>query len=518
MLEFTGNHSTALLRHVEELRRTDSNSMKKLLWTLFTLSILLVFIGLASCIQTGDEDRPGMRVSTDLILHKVWKVTLFKNDGQDKTSLFKNVFLEFLPHFVFKITKECEIVEGEWILSSDSTLLVIRIPDSPEPLGQLEDEWVITWLTDSEMNFIEQDDKGDEEFSLQVVPFQALSCQSCDNFTNILTDSIWSITMFTGGANEVTGETRGSYLDFKDDGVVVLHIEGEELVGMWAITDKCQTLVIQWQDDQMLPMPYHLLENTWIIQQTNNQFIAFENETSDASLQITKGRIPLCDELQANMLNTSWFIDYMVINDDDVSENFIGTGLTFLENNQLATEVVVGPAVLGEWILTGNCDQLRLNIQAGQLTELSREWIITDIQDEKITLVYEEGTLRMELHLNKGKPILTIKCIELINYLVQGEWSVKNYTENEKGTDTRFEGYNFQFKKDGELFIWNSDTEIAGTWYPIRNCGYIVIEIDRNSVMGPMAGEWKIENYNDNGLTMVYDKMSKKRKVEFTRN
>lgn len=518
MLEITGNHSTALLRHVEELRRTDANSMKKLLWTLFVFIILLTLIGLTSCIQTGDEERPGLRVSADLILTKVWKVTLFEDDGQNKTSLFQDVFLEFRPNLIFKITKQCEIVEGEWILSSDSTLLVIRIPDSQEPLRQLDDEWVITWLTDSEMHIIEQDDKGDEEFHLQVVSLHSLSCQSCDNFINILTDSIWSITMLSGGANDVAEETRGSYLVFEENGEVVLHIEDEEITGSWAITDNCQTLVIQWLEDQILPEQYRRLENTWFIQQNDHQFMAFENEASDGRLQITKGHLPLCEDLLTNMLNTSWFIDYMVINDDDVSDNFIGTGLTFLENNQLATEVVVGPAVLGEWMLTGNCDQLKLDIQAGQLTELSREWIITDFKDEKIILVYEQGTLRMELHLNKGKPQLTAKCIELIEYIVQGEWSVKNYSENEQGDDPLFDGYYFKFKEDGELIIWNSDKKIAGIWYPIRDCGYIVIEIDRNSVMRRMAGEWKIENYRDNGITMVYDKMSTKRKVELIRN
>ena len=314
----------------KNLRRTDSNHMKKQPGTLFTFIILLLFIGLTSCFQTGDEERPGLKVSTDLILTKVWEVVLFEDDGQDKTSIFQNVFLEFQPNFVFKITKECEIVEGEWILSSDSSLLVIRIPGSQEPMSQLEDEWVITLLTDSEMHFIEQDDKGDEEFHLQVAPLQSLSCQSCDNLTKILTDSIWSITMLTGGANDVTQEAKGSYLDFQENGQVVLHVEDEELVGWWVITDNCHTLKIQWQDDQMLPELYYRLENTWFIQQTDDQFITFENESTDGELHIAKGHIPRCADLQSTMLNTSWSIDYMVINNDNVSGNFIGTWTNIL--------------------------------------------------------------------------------------------------------------------------------------------------------------------------------------------
>ena len=97
--------------------------MKRLPWTLFAPVILLIFIGMSSCIQTGDEERPGMRVSSDLILNKVWKITTFKDNGQDETASFHNVFVEFQPNFIFRVTNECNVVEGEWALSSDSTLL-----------------------------------------------------------------------------------------------------------------------------------------------------------------------------------------------------------------------------------------------------------------------------------------------------------------------------------------------------------------------------------------------------------
>ena len=427
------------------------------------------------------------------------------------------MFLEFRPNFVFKVTNECEIIEGEWVLSSDSTLLVIRIPDSPDPLNQLEDEWVVTWLSDTEMHFIEQDDKGDEEFQLKVAPLQSISCQSCENFTNILTDSTWSITSLVGGANDVTEGSFGSYMEFGLDGKVILHIDDKQFIGYWAVTDNCHTLEIQWAEDQMLPELYNRLANAWYINETTFDFISLENIDTDAKLQITKGQVIDCKEIHNSLLNTSWYIDYMAINTDDVSTSFIGTGLTFLENGQLATEVIVGPAVLGSWGLTGDCSGLLLDIQAGQLTELSREWIITDITNDKITLVYEEGSLRMELHLIKGQPKLSIECTEFIDYILEGSWAVKKYKENEQ-SDNRFEGYNYQFKEDGRLIAWNSEHEIIGRWYPIRDCGYIIIEIDQNSAMKDMAGKWRIENYNDNSIIMVYVKMSKTRTVELIRN
>ena len=353
-----------------------------------------------------------MHVNADLFLTKVWKVSLFKDDGQNKTILFGDVFLEFRENFIFRITKGCDVIEGEWILSTDSTLLVIRIPDtSAEALKQLEDEWVVTWLTDSEMHFVEQDNKGDEEFHLSVAPLPALNCSTCDNLVGVLTDSVWSITTFSTGANDLTDESRGSYLDFHSNGEVVLYTDYDEKTGLWAVTDHCQVIQVQWLEDQLLDDFYLNLEDSWFIRSFDNTSISLESESS-SNLKMTKGRIPDCEKLHNNLQNTSWSIEHMTINEDNVSENFLGTGFTFLESNRLATEVIIGPAVLGGWMIEGECDQLVLEIQTGQLKELSRTWLITEIEEDRIILVFEEGTLRMEMHLKRGKPEISSSCAE----------------------------------------------------------------------------------------------------------
>ena len=233
---------------------------------------------------------------------------------------------------------------------------------------------MVTWYSDTEMYLIEQDDKGDEEFHLEVAPLQALSCQSCDDITQALTGSDWSITLLNTQTNDATRDVRGSYFQFDNDGGVVLHHNDEELTGSWAIIDNCQTLVIQWSENQVYSESYENLENSWQLSQNDYDFMVFQNEDNDGTLELTMGQISQCMELESSVLNTSWFIERVLINMDDVSANFVGSGMTFLENNQLATDVPIGPAVLGEWILSGECDQLTLHIQAGLLSELSRTW------------------------------------------------------------------------------------------------------------------------------------------------
>ncbi|GJM28123.1 MAG: hypothetical protein DHS20C17_07580 [Cyclobacteriaceae bacterium] len=455
-----------------------------------------------------------MVVKADYLYTKIWGVSLFKDDGLDKTALFNNVFIEFRPNFIFRITQGCETTDGEWILSSDSTLLVIRIPDNTEPLNQLSDEWVVTWLSDTEMRFIEQDNKGDEEFHLTVAPLNALSCKSCDHIDDFLIDKTWSVTSLISNVGDITDEIRGDYIEFKENGEVILHSTDYQIVGSWALTDQCRLLVLRWFQDQVYPDVYRHLEDSWVIGETDQPLITLENDAG--TLELTEGIIPYCQDLHTNVLNTSWTIDFVSINQDDVSDNFTGTGLTLLDNNQLATEVMVGPAVLGTWILTGNCDRISFDIQAGQLKELSREWIIISVDEETITLVHEEGSLRMEMHLKKGAPQLSVECQEAIDHFTYGKWSIGKFTSNNSEDNTQYKAYSFKFKEDGTIVASDDTDEITGKWYPTGDCSQVVIYLDSNSSLSELSGKWEVEFY-ENGIIMVYEKMQVRRTVEMVR-
>jgi hypothetical protein len=491
----------------------EANLMKKLIWTIFVLIVPLIFIGLSSCIETGDEERPGMAINSELLSEKVWEVDLFKDDGQDKTGLFADVFLEFRPSFVFRVTHGCDVVNGEWVISNDSSLLVIRLPDNVEPLDQLEDEWVITWMSDTEMHIVEQDDKGDEEFHLKVAPLQSLSCQSCEELSHELIKHDWSITSFSTQAKQYTEESRGGFLDFEEDGEVVFHINGETITGSWALVDQCQTLVIQWLEDNSYADLYLQLEDHWIISGIDQNTMVLESNNANR-LELSKGRLPSCEVLHGSMVNTSWSIDFVSINDDDVSENFLGSGLSLLENNQLATDVFIGPAVLGQWILSGNCDQLTLQIEAGQLKELSKQWVITELTSDRITLSFEEGALSMQMRLVREKPEPTQKCLDLLEKLKNKHWSVKKFVEDGSVVYNKLQYYKFQFMEDGQLLAYDDQNEIYGTWYPTMNCGRIVFQIEDRSVVTKLNGNWQIEMVEEDRIILVYEKTATSKTVE----
>jgi len=514
MRKLLGNHHPSSQRHVDEFEAVATNCMKKLFRPTCIPLYLLIFSMLTSCIDTGDEERPGIRVSADYLATKVWGIEQFKDDGQDKSQLFQEVFVEFRHNFLFRVTHGCETIEGEWILSNDSTLLVVRIPDAMEPLNQLADEWVVKWLNDTEMHLIEQDNKGDEEFYLKVAPLNSLNCQNCEHITDQLTENPWSVTSLVGNLGDVTEEIRGAYFEFNTDGTVTLFTDQYETNGTWAVTDQCQQLAVEWNQGQVYPDIFQQIADSWSIGGLLPEVFNLENG-SNGKLELSQGISPNCDELYVDLQNTSWYVDFVSINQDDVSDNFRGTGFTLLENNQLATEVMVGPAVLGKWLLDGHCDHLSLEIQSGQLKELARNWIIVDASNDSINLVFEEGAISMELRLKRGTPEPSQNCLDIISLLTQGEWSVVKSTSTKPEEEPLSDGYTFRLNPDGTLVISLQDQHTYGCWHLIGDCNQVLLDFDPKSAFANYSGKWELETA-DKSITIKSEKMQVKRTVELT--
>ena len=106
----------------------------------------------------------------------------------------------------------------------------------------------------------------------------------------------------------------------------------------------------------------------------------------------------------------------------------------------------------------------------------------------------------------------------LLDYLVGIQWSVQQFTDTEQASNDAIIDYKLKFREDGSMIAYNTNTEITGRWHPSRDCNYIVIDMDRNSAVHSLSGVWKIETHKDNVITLVYEKMSKKKTLEIIRN
>ncbi len=478
--------------------------MKKLLWSIFILITLLVLFGITSCIDGGDQERPGIKIDSELVVAKIWSISFFEDNGVDQTSAFADVYLEFQPNFRLAVINGCESYEGEWILSSDSTLLVIRMPGAIAPLDQLNDEWVITRLTDTELRIIEQDDKGDEEFHFATAPLRALSCESCNDFTNTATDSVWSVTVFKSVQANQTDELQGSFLRFNPEGTFVFETDAVVYLGDWAVTDNCQRLVLEWADLPPSTASFQELDREWFIDSYDLESMKFSAvDESGYELQLSKGRFPQCTEEAVALHNSSWFIHKVIINSDDVSDQFVGTGFTFLPNNQLATEVIVGPAVLGSWMFAGECDQFVIDSRLESLQELNRTWYIVEQTPNLITLVFEENTLNIELQLKVGIPVVLPWCNARINTMLDGTWKIAEFTDDGADIAADFEEYKFVFNSDGGLDLAYGNQSSEGSWELLRGCRVLGLSVGDADPLSQLNGHWNIEHTKNYEVKLI---------------
>jgi len=455
----------------------------------------------------GDQERPGIKINSELVVAKIWSVSFFEDNGVDQTATFSDVYLEFQPNFRLAVIDGCETYEGEWILSSDSTLLVIRMSNAQVPLNQLDDEWVITRLTETELRIIEQDDKGDEEFHFKTAPLRALSCEDCQDFTNTAADSIWSVTLFKNNLVNQTDELRGSYLRFNVDGTFLFESNSLTYNGDWAVTDNCEKLVLEWTEEPPSSVGFGPLDREWYVDHYDSELMEFyAADESEYELQLTKGLFPHCSEESEALHNTSWFIKKVIINSDDVSDQFRGTGFTFLTNNQLATEVIVGPAVLGSWMFTGDCDEFVLDSRLESLQELNRQWLVLERSNQVIKLEFEENTLKIELELASGIPVIMPWCNNLINILQDTKWKVDSFIDNEEDQSSDFSSYQFDFNAAGSLVITDDNQQIDGQYGLVRGCQVLDLDLDLNGPLGAFNGNWILEEFNSYEIRLIYSK------------
>ncbi len=472
--------------------------MKKLLWSILVLISLLVFIGLTSCLDSGDQERPGLRINSELILNKFWRVALFEDNGENLTHQFSDVYLQFLPNFRLSVTKGCQEFEGEWVVSPDSTFLVVRMNNVPAPLEQLSDEWVIANITNDQFHIIEQDDKGDEEFRFEIAPLRAINCQECREFQNIVTDSVWSVAWLQSPTDNLTADFKGNYLKFQGNGLITWFAEDMQETGDWAVTNDCQLLTLDWGQEPIYQNGE--LAKSWLITTFDQTSISLQSkDNADHNMRLIKGRFPACHDQTESFINTQWYINKFYVEGEDISDQFVGTGFTLLDNNQLVTEVLVGPAVLGTWVVGGDCDQLLVDLQVESLQQLSRNWTIKKIEDQSIYLVHEN----MEVKLSKGAPMSSEICNSIISIIKDGRWNVSRFRIDSQEKEL-LQSFTLQFQPDGNLMAEEGEDDFHGSWSLLKGCEQLSIDFGDTDVLVDLNADWYIEQFKKDEIKLKY--------------
>ena len=127
------------------------------------LGLFFLMLTISSCSPDPEEDNPIIDVSTieTELQSNIWKITKFIDSEKDETSHFKNFEFTFNADQTITATNGSITYEGKWSLanhhhssgqSSDMEFNIIF--DSPKHFEELSEDWDISLVNNSSMEFI----------------------------------------------------------------------------------------------------------------------------------------------------------------------------------------------------------------------------------------------------------------------------------------------------------------------------------------------------------------------------
>ena len=366
-MQLKGNQSKTTRVLWSDLRNT--MLVKKLLWSVFILIALLVIFGLSSCSLFNDDTPPrNLAFEAAILSSSTWEVTVFTKGGKDRSSQYKKVFLEFFQdNYLIVTDSTCSIQEGEWVLSTDSTLLVIRLKN--DRWKDLDDEWLVTAIDGNQLKIVDND--AQEEFHFIAVDAIDTECHNCDDLTGILTDGPWVVDHYRRGDTVGTQLFSRLYFRFKNDGGFLIKSDQSEVWGTWRVIGNCNKIKVAINEEIF---PHSIMNEDWFILEFDNREIILRDERSNIieELHLKRGLPPKeCHDLKEVLGKDVWHIESFSVNyDATFTDEFAGLTFAFLPNDSLLLNPIAGDGLIGTWKVDGQeCEFVTIGLDESELYE-----------------------------------------------------------------------------------------------------------------------------------------------------
>lgn len=121
---------------------------KPLLIFALKCSVILYF---AAC--TGINQFSDTVSATPHVTKGTWKINLFTEDQHDKTAGFSNCILKFEPSGKITVSKNGELVTGNWIEDNILKRITINLDTHDATLAKLNDYWNIAKINKTGLSF-----------------------------------------------------------------------------------------------------------------------------------------------------------------------------------------------------------------------------------------------------------------------------------------------------------------------------------------------------------------------------
>ncbi|GJM30297.1 MAG: hypothetical protein DHS20C17_29320 [Cyclobacteriaceae bacterium] len=175
-----------------------------------------------------------------------------------------------------------------------------------------------------------------------------------------------------------------------------------------------------------------------------------------------------------------WKVDKLERADQDLEDNYQSFSFSFFESGLLS--VFNGSDSLsGEWQRSGSGNNITVSLNVPGLTDFNDNWILHEIDfdddDQQVDLRIGDDRLRFESECFDNPDDQGSQEIDSI--LVDGLWRVASYLDDGDNETNDYDGYQLDFKADGNVTAASNSNTISGTWS--TKSGGVELALDFNN-------------------------------------
>jgi len=334
------------------------------------------------------------------------------------------------------------------------------------------------------------------------------------DFRAILIDGKWEITYFFDDKDE-TNSFRGFVFTFDENGNVWASNNARTVEGKWS----------SYGDDGILELelnfgmgsPFDEIQDDWHVIEFDKTIIKLKDVSGgDGSTEYLTFERPTNDNpggenpsISNVIVEGLWMVAKYTEGDLDKTQNYNGFQLDFSPEG----EVVANNAnneVKGTWSSFSDGETDHFIMDFGEVIpfdELNEDWEIVEFTENRIEFKHVSGgdgsidKLVLERYNNNpgGNTDLTLSEV-----ILEGEWIVASYLENEMNMTDDFQGYTLNFEANGTVIASKDNQTIEGSWSEVMDNGVrkFVMDFGEMIPFDEFNEDWEIISYNETRLEL----------------
>lgn len=367
-------------------------------------------------------------------------------------------------------------------------------------------------MDELEMVIEQADDMCDEDDDNDYDDDDCVDC-TVEKTTEILMTCKWDIDKLVVNEINNTEQYIGYQLWFRENGEVKAIVNNQYIYGTWAVElSENNKIIVSINFEDLPDFSY-----SWILYEIEEE----EGEV-EVDLRLEDGAYKLeleqqCEdnsnnisELEELLMTCKWEINKLLINQDDVTEQYVDYLLWFREQGEVKA-IVNNEYVYGTWVIDESVnDEILVKINFEDLHDLSFEWILYEIGEGS------EGQVEVDLRIEDGayKLKLDQQCedtsnndkVALLETLKEGTWKVAKFQNEDVIQTENYNGWSINFMEEKGLLATKGDDQIHGVWEVYYDGDQLKVDFDfsTNIPFNEFNEDWKVIEFKETRVELKY--------------